>query len=529
MPTLGLFAAKGNQGMFNRKNTAVSTHKKSTRLAAPGMTGRDRIQRAAATSSRQILMEAIEPRVLMSTYTVTNLNVSGNGSLNAAVASAITAGGSSTINFQSNLAGTITETTPDSNASATGAGPAAFVINNNASITINGADGGSGISLSGNSAMRLFYIASGASLELDDITLTGGMAQGGNGGSGDGAGGGGAGLGGAVFVNGGSLTIRRSTLDANQAIGGTGASFYGPAGGNGGGGGGISGNGVGGSMGTAGGGGGYYGGSAFSGNGLFGGGGGGAYSGTAATGGTGGFGGGGGGGSGGGGSFGSGTGGAGGFGGGGGAGGEGAGAGGAGGFGAGAGGGAVHSGGGGAGMGGAIFNDAGTVTLENSTLTSNTAQGGTGYNNGQGLGGAVFNYNGTLNSTNVTISGNTANSAEGIYNLGAGSTGTATAVINNTIIGQSINSVTDFVGNAINGGTNTTSGNRFRRHSRLHRRPSAGQPGQQRRRHPDPAARLQQPGYWCRRCQRDRRCHYRSVGECAHGFRQRRHRLHRSG
>jgi hypothetical protein len=425
--------------MFHRENTAASHRKKSTKPAASGLAGRDRIVRAAAMNTRRMWIEAFEPRLLMSTYTVTNLNASGAGSLADAVTSAVSAGGSSDIVFQSNLAGTITESTPDTNAAATGAGPSAFVIENNASITIDGADGGSGLTLDGGSAMRLFYIGSGSTLSINDLTLADGISQGGNGAAGTGTGGGGgAGLGGAIFDNGGSLVLQRSTLKGNTAEGGNGGAGQYLTGTGGGGGGLGGGNGV-----TSGNGGGFNGGLYPGGNGGFGGGGGASLTSTGGggAGGNGGFGGGAGGtstgngtpataGFGGGGSF---TGAAG--------------------FGAGSG---AAAGGGGAGMGGAIFNDAGTVTLENSTLTSNTAQGGTGGHSGSGLGGAVFNYNGTLDVTNVTISGNTATGGRGIYNLG--DAGTATAVLNNTIIGQSSTSVTDFVGNTINGGTSTTSG-----------------------------------------------------------------------
>ena len=44
-------------------------------------------------------------------------------------------------------------------------------------------------------AFRLFNVAVGASLTLEDLTLTGGLAQGANGTSGSGGGGGGGGLG----------------------------------------------------------------------------------------------------------------------------------------------------------------------------------------------------------------------------------------------------------------------------------------------------------------------------------------------
>jgi hypothetical protein len=117
------------------------------------------------------------------------------------------------------------------------------------------------------------------------------------------------------------------------------------------------------------------------------------------------------------------------------------------------------------GLGGAIYNNAGTVVIRNSTLSENTALGGSGPadNNGNGQGGAIFNRNGSLDVSNSTITQNNVSSnlvadgrGRGIYNLGDGAT--ATAHIESTIIGQSDTNAIDFVGEARNGGTNTTSG-----------------------------------------------------------------------
>jgi hypothetical protein len=315
-------------------------------------------------------------------------------------------------------------------------------------------------------AFRLFYVSGGfdggshqlpaGNLTLENLTLAGGLAQGGKG---DAGGGGGLGAGGAVF-NQGTLTLSDVTLNGNTATGGAGAagmidggggmgsdgtatagggfggnffpSTYGggggtaaAAGGGGGGGGflagasGASGNGGnggnGGGNGTFGG----VGGNGGAADGKAGDGGGGGSGSTAGAGGNFGFGGsdntagagggvGGGGGAGigggadggGGGGFGGGGGGGvGGSGGGGGAGGFGGGGGGggadAGGFGGGAG--VAGGGGGGAGLGGAIFNmgafaGQGNVTIVNSTLTANTATGGAG----GGGGGSGSGYGGAF-------------------------------------------------------------------------------------------------------------------------------------
>ncbi len=74
-------------------------------------------------------------------------------------------------------------------------------------------------------------------------------------------------------------------------------------------------------------------------------------------------------------------------------------------------------GGGGSGLGGAIFNDSGTVTVRNSTFAGNQAvsgpRGGTSGTSGVGLGGAIWSRNGTVELRHVTMSGNSATPAPG--------------------------------------------------------------------------------------------------------------------
>jgi len=453
-------------------------------------------------------------------------------------------------------------------------------------LTIQG--NGATIERIGTTPFRLFYVSGGLSnptalpagqLTLQNLTLEGGLAQGGAGGQGMFAGGGAAGLGGAVF-NQGTLALIGVTVTGNTAEGGNGGDQntglvgngggggLGGAGGagdahifgDGGGGGGFAANagaatgsaaGAGGSgLGTTEGGGGASGGnsagpggtSSFGGNGTAGaflnGGGGGGFRigdnasgstgggqgglagttsdggsggagngelGPGATGGGGAFGGGGGGGGVGGGEVGGGGGGGGGgIGGGGGAGGLGftvGGGGGSGGFGAGGGGGSrggaggfgggggadggnagfgagnggFAGGGGGAAFGGAIFNHIGTVTIVNSTLAANNAQGGNGgTTDGQGggaLGGALFNLDGTVTLLNDAFAGNTvtagtnaANSGSDtalgndVYNLAFGndiSTGkavSATLNLGNVILGSgTTGGVADLVNDQENG------------------------------------------------------------------------------
>jgi hypothetical protein len=432
-------------------------------------------------------LEALEDRTVPAVF---NVGASDVATLIADIKTANSNGQSNTINL---TASTYDLTKADNSWYGPNGLPA---ITSNLTIAGNGAVILRDPSLGQNTPFRLFYVSGGLTpgsspgdLTLQNVTLAGGLAEGGN----SGAGGGGLGAGGAIF-NQGNLTLSGVTITQSAAFGGsTGFSTSGGGGGgmgqsgqgdNGGGfGGAITGGGSGGAgSGTISGG---SGGGGFSQNGQTGsggnggvgggssglggaggsnadggadGGGGGAGvgvgagaggifggGGTAATGGGGGGGVGGGGGdgnaagaSGGGGGFGGGggsglaLGGGGGFGGGGGASG-GSGAGGLGGFGGGTG--NNSAGGGGAGLGGAIFNMYGTTTLINCTLAANLAAGGSGGANagaGAGYGGAIFNLNGTLNLTTTTVASNqTSGSANGggaIYNLAYGSTPNGQAV-----------------------------------------------------------------------------------------------------
>jgi hypothetical protein len=288
------------------------------------------------------------------------------------------------------------------------------------SLTING-PGAASLAIDGGKTTRLFFIGAGT-VAINDLTLQNGLGQGFTSGPGGAA----AGMGGAIFMNGGSVTVSGVTFSGNEAVGGTasnssqfsngGAGFGGSPGnltnqyqGLGGSGGdlfGLGGSansqiGVAGGPGAGGGGGSHGNG----GNGGFAGGGGAAaITGQTFTSGAGSFGGGGGGG------FAPspnivsvvpGTGG----------------------FGGASGFQGDNStgpvGGGGAGFGGAIFEYAGTLTLENDQFLNNSAVGGIGgytsQNNGQGKGGALFIYSGATASNN----GSTFGAGSGAANIAA--------------------------------------------------------------------------------------------------------------
>ena len=129
-------------------------------------------------------------------------------------------------------------------------------------------------------------------------------------------------------------------------------------------------------------------------------------------------------------------------------------------------------GGGGAGLGGAIFNDGGTVDIRNSTFTGNLAIGGQSEKGrgASGGGGAIFSRNGQLIVLNVTISLNQA-----VFGIGGGimvaqdpATAPTLFILRNTIVanngdrecavtGSAIAS--SFIGNLI---TSNANGSEFR-------------------------------------------------------------------
>jgi hypothetical protein len=171
-----------------------------------------------ALSRRSVLprLEVLEDRSLPSTFTVMNLNNDGPNSLRAAIAS-----GDNTIDFAHGLHGAITlaSALPQITSSVTINGPGAnqlsvsgnnlyrvFDISDSASVNISGltlqdglATAGGGILLEGSAALRL------SDCTLEDNEAVGGVA--------------GAGLGGGIEdTSSGALTVSNCTFDANKAI-----------------------------------------------------------------------------------------------------------------------------------------------------------------------------------------------------------------------------------------------------------------------------------------------------------------------
>ena len=121
------------------------------------------------------------------TFTVTSLNDAGAGSLRKAIADANAAAGDDIITFDPTLTGTITLTGGE------------LLINSNISISKTGTGT---ISVSGNNASRVFSIASGAVVSINNISIINGKAEGTGGG----------------ILNVGTLTLTNSTVSGNTVV-----------------------------------------------------------------------------------------------------------------------------------------------------------------------------------------------------------------------------------------------------------------------------------------------------------------------
>src|SRR5205814_3723165 len=113
---------------------------------------------------------------------------------------------------------------------------------------------------------------------------------------------------------------------------------------------------------------------------------------------------------------------------------------------------------GGVAKGGAVYNQAGTVSTSNDTFYNNSAKSSVG---AQALGGGLFNHNGTVTIAASTFSQNTVTQGDGSTLVAAGrgifsladSNFTATVSILSTIVGDSLNTpVEDVTGLSSGGG-----------------------------------------------------------------------------
>ncbi|CAN5350132.1 hypothetical protein BH11PLA2_BH11PLA2_38130 [soil metagenome] len=158
------------------------------------------------------------------TFTVTNANFSGSGSLASALTAANAYSGAATINFNSGLNITLTGELP--------------ILTNPTGISINGNNSViNGGSTSNTTGFRGFFIGispdiaavspglpatTATNWSLNNLTIQNTNARGGKGSSG------GAGLGGGVFLNAGTLTTNNVQFVNNRAVGGNGSSVFEP-------------------------------------------------------------------------------------------------------------------------------------------------------------------------------------------------------------------------------------------------------------------------------------------------------------
>jgi predicted outer membrane repeat protein len=139
---------------------------------------------AALGASMMILLAS---RAQATDFLVTNTANSGAGSLPQAILDANANAGADTISFQAGLSGTITLA-------------ATLDVTDSAGLTIDGED--AEITVSGGGSVRVFSVASGANLDLRNLTVAGGFTN--------------DNLGGGIH-NAGTLEVTNSTFSGNSA------------------------------------------------------------------------------------------------------------------------------------------------------------------------------------------------------------------------------------------------------------------------------------------------------------------------
>lgn len=178
----------GRRNFFLEKKMSPASKTRTARVRTQRWTCLAWLQRAAWAGLVMMAVFSAVP-AFGNTITVTDTSDSSPNSLRAAIADAAPG---DTINFSLTLPATITLTSGE------------LLISKN--LTISG-PGASSLALSGNSASRVFEIASGTSVAISGLTIQSGNAGGGNGGG---------------ISNVGTLTLMNSILSGNSSSNGGG-------------------------------------------------------------------------------------------------------------------------------------------------------------------------------------------------------------------------------------------------------------------------------------------------------------------
>ena len=145
----------------------LGIHRTTTTPRARHPSVRANSQPARRRSRRAWRVEYLEERALLSSFSVTNLNDAGGGSLRQAIIDSNNTTGPNEIDFATGLSGTITLT-----------GGELLIANHDVKIV---GPGQNSLAVSGNGNSRVFEIASGVTTLLSGLTITGGRADNGGG------------------------------------------------------------------------------------------------------------------------------------------------------------------------------------------------------------------------------------------------------------------------------------------------------------------------------------------------------------
>jgi hypothetical protein len=165
----------------------LSTWLRSARSLV-GARGDEQRRAAKSAPATRLAVEHLEDRTVPSTFTVRTLADSGPGSLRAAVADANANPGADLIRFAGGARGTIALTSGE--------------LGITDDLRIDGPGAGK-LAVSGSDTSRVFNIAAGAEVTIDDLTVTRGYGS----------------LRGGGIFNAGDLTLSRAVVSDNVVVG----------------------------------------------------------------------------------------------------------------------------------------------------------------------------------------------------------------------------------------------------------------------------------------------------------------------